>query len=147
MTALDAKIVALVERVIVSSPYASLLGVKLVSCEEDHVVLRLPFRREIVTVGDTVHGGAIGSLIDVAATAAFWASASIPAGARGTTVGLTVNFLSAARGIDILATARVRRRGREISSGEVTVRDAEGKEIALALVTYKLSGSREPEAV
>jgi acyl-coenzyme A thioesterase PaaI-like protein len=33
----------------------------------------------------------------------------------------------------------VRRRGREISTGEVTVSDSEGREVALALVTYKLS--------
>jgi acyl-coenzyme A thioesterase PaaI-like protein len=50
-----------------------------------------------------------------------------------------VSFVSAARGTDLVASAVVRRRGREISTGEVTVTDGEGREIALALVTYKLS--------
>jgi hypothetical protein len=33
----------------------------------------------------------------------------------------------------------VRRRGREICNGEVVVRDAQGAEVAQAIVTYKLS--------
>jgi hypothetical protein len=39
----------------------------------------------------------------------------------------------------------VRRRGREISTGEVTVTDADGREVALALVTYKLSAPSPTE--
>jgi acyl-coenzyme A thioesterase PaaI-like protein len=56
-----------------------------------------------------------------------------------------VSFLSAARGKDLLASAVVRRRGREISTGEVTVSDADGREVALALVTYKLSAPSPSE--
>jgi uncharacterized protein (TIGR00369 family) len=110
-----------------------------VSCEPDRVAVRLPFRGALVTVGDTVHGGAVASLADVAATASFWASPGIAPGSRGTTIGLHVTFLAAARGSDLVATASVRRRGREISTGEVSVRDAAGREVAFALVTYKLS--------
>jgi acyl-coenzyme A thioesterase PaaI-like protein len=40
-----------------------------------------------------------------------------------------------------VATANVKRRGREISTGEVSVQDADGKEVAVALVTYKLSSA------
>jgi acyl-coenzyme A thioesterase PaaI-like protein len=39
----------------------------------------------------------------------------------------------------LIATGRVLRRGREISTGEVTVYDTEDTEIAVALVTYRLS--------
>jgi acyl-coenzyme A thioesterase PaaI-like protein len=38
--------------------------------ERNRVVVRLPFRPELTTVGDLVHGGAIGALVDVTATAA-----------------------------------------------------------------------------
>ena len=93
----------------------------------------------MTTIGDTVHGGAISGLVDSAATASFWASSSIPAGSRGTTIGFSVNFVAAGRGSDLLATARVRRRGREVSTGEVSVRDGDDREVAVALVTYKLS--------
>jgi uncharacterized protein (TIGR00369 family) len=139
MADLDPEARAIVERVIVASPYGTLLGVVLEACEEDHVAVRLPYRTEVTTLGDTVHGGAIASLVDAAATAAFWATPKLPPGARGTTIGFSVSFLSAARGKDLVASAVVRRRGREISTGEVTVSDSEGREVALALVTYKLS--------
>jgi len=138
---LSEEIVALLNSLIVKSPYGGLLGLELADAEEDCVSLRMPYRSEVTTLGDTVHGGAISGLVDSAATASFWANSKIEPGSRGTTIGFSINFLSAGRGKDLVATARVRRRGREISTGEVTVRDAEGKEIAFALVTYKLSAT------
>ena len=141
MTRLSEEIVAALNRLIVKSPYGVLLGLELVDAEEDLVRLRLPYRSEVTTLGDTVHGGAISGLVDSAATASFWASSKVGSGSRGTTIGFSINFLSAGRGKDLVATARVRRRGREISTGEVTVCDSEGKEIAFALVTYKLSAA------
>jgi uncharacterized protein (TIGR00369 family) len=139
VTQLPDEIAALLNRLIVKSPYGALLGLELVDAAEDCVRLRLPYRSEVTTLGDTVHGGAISGLVDSAATASFWASSKISLGSRGTTIGFSINFLSAGRGTDLVAIARVRRRGREISTGEVTVCDTEGKEVAFALVTYKLS--------
>jgi uncharacterized protein (TIGR00369 family) len=115
-----------------------------VDAAEDCVRLRLPYRREVTTLVDTVHGGAISGLVDCAATASFWAIPEITPGSRGTTIGFSVSFLSAGRGSDLVATARVRRRGRHISTGDVTVCDSEGKEVAFALVTYKLSTAQAP---
>ena len=139
MARLSEEIVTLLNELIVESPYGRLLGLELVDAEEDCASLRMPYRSAVTTLGDTVHGGAISGLVDSAATASFWASSKIEPGSRGTTIGFSINFLSAGRGSDLVATARVRRRGREISTGEVTVHDTDGKEIAFALVTYKLS--------
>jgi uncharacterized protein (TIGR00369 family) len=139
VTDLPERVVQLVEQAIVRSPYAALLGVRLEEAAEGRVRVRVPYRSDLTTFGDTVHGGVLAGAIDVAATAAFWASGSIAPGSRGTTIGFSVSFVSAARGTDLVASAVVRRRGREISTGEVTVTDADGREIALALVTYKLS--------
>ena len=136
---LDANAVAIVEKVIVDSPYGRLLGLVLESCEPGRVVVRLPYRKELTTLGDTVHGGAIAGLVDSAATASFWSKSDLAPGSRGTTIGFSLSFLSAGRGIDLIADARVRRRGREICNGEVSVRDAMGADVALAIVTYKLS--------
>jgi uncharacterized protein (TIGR00369 family) len=130
---------AIVERAIVASPYGRLLVLVLESCEEDRVRVRLPYRDAVTTLGDTVHGGAIAGLVDTAATAAFWATPKLVPGARGTTIGFSLSFLSAGRGCDLVAEATVRRRGREIQNGEVLVRDANGNEVAQAIVTYKLS--------
>jgi len=131
----------MLDELVVRSPYGRLIGAELVAASEGDVRVRLPFRRELTTVADVVHGGAISALIDVAATASFWASHRVPAGARGTTIGFSVSFLSAGRAKDLFASAKVRRRGREISTGEVLVQDSDGKDVALALVTYKLSAA------
>ena len=113
MTQLPDEIVKLLDKLIVKGPYGALLGVELVDAAEDCVRLRLPYRSEVTTLLDTVHGGAISGLVDCAATAAFWAIPEITAGSRGTTIGFSISFLSAGRGSDLVATARVRRRGRE----------------------------------
>src|SRR5262245_60588551 len=141
MGELDANARAIVEKAIVASPYGKLLGLALESCEPDRVVVRLPYRSDVTTLGDTVHGGAIAGLVDAAATAAFWARSGLVAGSRGTTIGFSLAFLAAGRGQDLVADARVRRRGKEICNGEVLVRDAAGGEVAQAIVTYKLSAA------
>jgi uncharacterized protein (TIGR00369 family) len=139
MSALPENVRQLVELAIVRSPFGKLLGLALVAAEPDRVRVKLPYRTDVTTLGDTVHGGAIAGLVDSAATAAFWAHAAASPSARGTTIGFSINFVSAGRGQDLVADAHVRRRGREICTGEVSVSDAAGREVAVALVTYKLS--------
>ena len=97
----------------------------------------MPYRKEL-GVG-RIHGGAISALIDIAATAAFWSHPEIKSTANGATVGFTVNFLKLAIGVDLIATADVRRRGGTLCTGNVVVRDDQENEIAIAVVTYKLS--------
>jgi uncharacterized protein (TIGR00369 family) len=132
---------SLVEGFIVGSPYGKHLGIVTEAVEIDRVRLRLPYRDAMTTIGDLVHGGAIASLVDVAATAACWASSTVDPAARGTTIGLTLNYLNAGRGTDLVATAEVIQRGRSISVCDVTVR-AGDTAVARALVTYKLSGGK-----
>ena len=129
----------IVDGAIVNSPFGKLLGLALESVEPDRVRVRLPHRVDVTTLGDTVHGGAIAALVDVSATAAFWAHPAASPSARGTTIGFSINFISAGRGQDLIANASVRRRGKEICTGEVSVTDAAGREVAVALVTYKMS--------
>ena len=133
---------AIVRDVIVASPLGRLLGVELVSVARDRVVVRLPFRPELTTVGDLVHGGAIGALVDVTATAAAWSDVDLGRGPRGTTISLTINYLNGARGCDLTATGTIAQRGKSIVVCEVTIDDGKGTAIARALVTYKL-GYRE----
>jgi uncharacterized protein (TIGR00369 family) len=122
---------------IATGGFAELLGTRLVSREPDRVVVAMPYRP--VFGADRVHGGAISALVDIAATAAFWSHPSVGDQARGATVGFTINFLNLARNVDLTAEATVRRRGGQICTGDVTVSDGSGREVALARVTYKLS--------
>lgn len=121
-----------------ASPYVAHLGLQVISIEPGIARLSLPFTSSLVTVGSIVHGGAIASLIDVAAAAAAWSDAEIPANVRGVTVGLTVTYLAAASKEDLQATARVLRRGRSLVYLDVEVNGASGNAIAKGLVTYKI---------
>jgi uncharacterized protein (TIGR00369 family) len=120
------------------SPFVGHLGIELVRLEPDFAELRLPFKEPLITIGDTVHGGAIATLIDTTAMAASWSTETPPANLRGTTVALSVSFTTAARSADLTATARVVRRGKNLCACDVDVTDASGELVAKGLVTYKL---------
>jgi uncharacterized protein (TIGR00369 family) len=122
------------------SPFTRHVGLRLDAIEADRAELVLPFREELATYADVVHGGALSTLIDVAATAAAWSAADPSKVTKGATVGLAVNLLRAARGQDLRATARVARRGRSLCFCEVDVADEDGETVAKGLVTYKLGG-------
>ena len=121
-----------------TSPYVAHLGIQLTDIQPDMAVLTMPFHDSLVTIGTTVHGGAIASLIDTAAMVAAWSGATVPSNGRGTTVGLTVNYLAAAQNEDLKAIARVLRRGRSLVYLDVEVQNAIGTLVAKGLVTYKL---------
>jgi uncharacterized protein (TIGR00369 family) len=120
------------------SPFVGHLGMQLAEMQPDLAVLTMPFTESLVTIGTTVHGGAIASLIDTAAMLAAWSGADVPANGRGTTVSLTVAYLAAAQREDLRATARVLRRGRSLVYLDVDVQTASGTNVAKGLVTYKL---------
>ncbi len=130
----------LVRDIIVGGPFGKLLGMSVEALEPERVAVRISFRPEITTHGDVVYGGAIASLIDVAATATVWYGADPDKVRRGTTVGFTVNYLAAGRGTDLIAEGRVINRGKSLCVCEVKVRGAgeEGALVASALVTYKI---------
>ncbi len=129
--------VAIMREFVPASPFARLVGLEIDMLAPDRARLRLPYREELATVGDLVHGGAVGTLVDTAATAAAWCTDRVPESLRGTTVGLTLDFISGGRG-DLLADARVLRRGGTLCFCEVEVTDAQERLVAKALVTYKL---------
>jgi uncharacterized protein (TIGR00369 family) len=136
MSSLD----ALIREFIVGGPLGRLLGISVEALEPERVAVRMSFRPEITTYGDVIHGGAIASLVDIAATAAVWHGANAERVRRGTTVGFTVNYLAAGRGKDLVAEARVISRGKSLCVCEVKVRGAGEDEalVASALVTYKI---------
>ena len=106
--------------------------------DPDRAEVRLPYRAELATVADVVHGGAISALIDTTAALAAWSGHDPAQGTRWGTVSMTVNFEGAATGQDLVAAAEVRRRGKSVSFVSVTIKDADGGRIAQSLITYRL---------
>jgi uncharacterized protein (TIGR00369 family) len=120
------------------SPLVAHLGMRLESIGTDEAVLVLPFRPELATLGDTVHGGAIASLIDTAGMAATWADDFEPESMTGATVTLNVNYLAAANGQDLTAHAVVTRRGRSLVFSEVRVTEPGGRLVATGSIVQRL---------
>jgi uncharacterized protein (TIGR00369 family) len=127
----------IIEQFIPNSPHADQLGIRIATIGTDEATLELPFKPELATIGRVVHGGAIGALIDTAAMAAAWATDEVPENPAGSTVALSVNFASAADGVDLRAHAKVAKRGRRLSFCEVTVTDPEETVVAHGIATYR----------
>jgi uncharacterized protein (TIGR00369 family) len=127
----------IIEAFIPNSPHAAQLGIRVISIGSDEAVLELPYKPELATIGNVVHGGAVGALIDTAAMAAAWATNEVPENPAGSTVALSVNFAAAADGVDLRAEAKVARRGGRLSFCEVRVTDPEGAVLAHGIATYR----------
>jgi uncharacterized protein (TIGR00369 family) len=127
----------LAEAFIPISPHTAALGIRLASIGTDEAVLELPFKPELATFGEVVHGGAIGTLVDTAAMVAAWATDEVPENPAGSTVALSVNFAAAAEGVDLRAEGRVLKRGGRLSFCEVAVTDPDGTVIAHGIATYR----------
>jgi uncharacterized protein (TIGR00369 family) len=120
------------------SPLIGALGMRLEGIAPDEATVALPYRDTLATAGDIVHGGAIMSLLDTAAALAAWSAHDPGKGVRWGTVGVSINFLASAQGRDLLARARVSRRGRSICYCHVDVVDSEQTPVAEGLVSYRL---------
>lgn len=121
------------------APFSLLLGLALESAAAGEAVARMPFDLRLLNAGGPampIHGGAIASLADFAACAAVW---TMPETQRSATISMTVNYTGPGIGTDLIATARVRRKGRRVASLNVEIRDSQLALIADALVTYKIA--------
>jgi uncharacterized protein (TIGR00369 family) len=122
---------------VAAAPYCVRLGVVVEALALDRARVRVPYKDENSNPGKALHGGVAASTIDVAgvlaATSAFGDGERFDAG----TLDLAVDYLAAAIGEDILAEARVLRRGKEIAYVEVDVTNEAGKPIAKGLVTHR----------
>jgi uncharacterized protein (TIGR00369 family) len=127
----------IIQRFIPASPLVGLLGMELVAIEDGRAELKLPYRAELATVDDIVHGGAIASLIDTAGMAATWSDDAEPESPAGATVSLNVSYVAAARGQDLTAVATVSKRGRSIVFSDVRVTEPDGRLVATGTVVQR----------
>ena|SRR6266446_6630240 len=121
------------------APLSKLIGMTIERAGDGEVQLRLPFDERLLNLGGPaapVHGGAIATLVDTAACAAVW---TLPETVRSATVSITVNYTSAAIQSDLIAVAKVRRKGKSLASVAIEVRDNRNSLIADGLVTYKIA--------
>ena len=108
---------------------------------QNHAVVRLPFHEQLCGGGKAYHGGVISSLIDLTGALATWCGHYTEKGMKASTVTLNVQFLAAALGQDIRATAQVKRRGKDLNFVDIVVETADEvkKLIATGSMVYRIA--------
>jgi uncharacterized protein (TIGR00369 family) len=128
-----------IEAIITGAPLARKLGVTLTAVGSDTIELALPFSPENVTVGETVHGGTIASLIDIAGAGLSSLAADPARHTRGSTTSLVINYLRPAIGVDLAAKGTILRAGRDTVISEIEIAGPDGKLVAKGTVTSRLA--------
>ncbi|MBM3523812.1 MAG: PaaI family thioesterase [Alphaproteobacteria bacterium] len=129
---------AAMERLILSAPFHRWLGLRLVELADEHIDIAMPWREELVSdpVARYTHGGAIATLVDLAADYAIAAKLG-----RGVpTIDLRVDFHKAAQpGEELIGRGRIIKLGRTVATAEALVRKADGSLIASGRGVYLTS--------
>src|SRR5579863_3850513 len=116
------------------APFAEFLGIKLTHVSPERVEAELTVRKEIATVPDILHGGAIMALADNLGGVA--TVANMPEGARTATIESKTNFFSA---IPVGETARAEctplHRGRTTMVWQTRITRGDGRLCALVIQT------------
>jgi uncharacterized protein (TIGR00369 family) len=119
------------------SPYHRLLGLEMVRAVPGEVVIRMPFREDLLAgddeIGRYVHGGAIASLIDSAGDFAVISAV----GYDVPTIDLRVDYLRPVTKGTLTATGRAIKTGRTLAVADVEVVDEDGKPVAVGRGAFK----------
>ncbi|HEY1746933.1 MAG TPA: PaaI family thioesterase [Xanthobacteraceae bacterium] len=116
------------------SPFAEFLGIKITHVSAERVVAELKVRKELATIPDILHGGAIMALADNLGGVA--TVANLPEGARTATIESKTNFFSS---IPVGETASAEctplHRGRTTMVWQTRITRSDGRLCALVIQT------------
>jgi uncharacterized protein (TIGR00369 family) len=120
-------------------PLAGAWGVEVIAFADGEATLRLPHREDLLRPGGTVSGPALMGLADVA----MWVALLSLTGGKdeSLTSNLAITFLRPPAPRAVVAEARVIRKGRTLSYGEVMLR-SEGEAAPCAHVTTSWAAAR-----
>lgn len=102
--------------------YVSMLGVQLVSIEEDKICGRMPYRGEVLNLFNSIHGGALYSFADIIA-----GTLACSCGYFCSTVNGNMNYLRGAMNTEyVYCNASITRRGKNLTVEYYTITDDDG---------------------
>ena len=111
-----------------------LLGMEFTDITPDKVVAQLVVRKDLCTIGDNLHGGAIMAFADTLGAVA--AILNMPQGARTTTIESKTNFIGGAPiGSRVVGESVPVHKGRTTVVCQTTIRSVKGKLVALITQT------------
>lgn len=121
------------------------LGLELVELGERHAVLSMPVAEKAFNSTGNLHGGAIATLIDVAAGTAAARGSGFEQGKQSlVTADLHVRYLGRPHGDVVFARAEVLKKGRQLVIVECRVTDIEERIIASADFSMMIVPLRRP---
>jgi uncharacterized protein (TIGR00369 family) len=128
------------ESILQSAPFHEFLGLSFADYEEGRVIVECPFREELLVneEREIVHGGVLGSLLDVAGHYAVLSSVE----ARVPTVDFRTDYLRPGREGPLTVEAEVDRVGGNVAVATAEIRQeqrGEVKSVALGRGTYGVS--------
>jgi uncharacterized protein (TIGR00369 family) len=111
-----------------------LLGIEFTDVTPEKVVAQLAVRKDLCTVGDNLHGGAIMAFADTLGAVA--AILNMPQGSRTTTIESKTNFIGGApAGSRVTGESVAVHKGRTTVVCQTTIRSEAGKLVALVTQT------------
>jgi uncharacterized protein (TIGR00369 family) len=121
-----------------ADPFHQFLGLRLIETREDYARIRLTIKESTPTgIGGSVNGGVLSTMIDMAAVPAVFTNirqGTEPAG----TADLQITYLRQAHGQWVDAEATVIKRGRQLCTIHVDIKNSEGTLCATGRVLYAL---------
>jgi len=124
------------------SPYGQALGMTLVALSDDAATIYLPFNEANANPGNALHGGVAASA-SVTAAHALTRHVLGPDTGPWHTMDFQINYLAAAIGEGISATAHLLRRGKEICFLALNVGTDDGKMIAQCSIAVRGRQSKD----
>lgn len=111
-----------------------LMGIEFTDVTPEKVLARLTVRKDLCTVGDNLHGGAIMAFADTLGAVA--AILNMPEGSRTTTIESKTNFIGGAPvGTIVQGESAPVHKGRTTVVCQTTIRTESGKLVALVTQT------------
>jgi uncharacterized protein (TIGR00369 family) len=118
-----------------------LIGIEFTDVTPDKVIARLAVRKDLCTIGDNLHGGAIMAFADTLGAVA--AILNMPDGARTTTIESKTNFIRGAPlGTRVTGESVPLHKGRTTVICQTTIRSEAGKLVALVTQTQLVIPSK-----
>ena len=112
------------------------LGIEFVDVTPDRVVARLKVSEKLMTVGGTVHGGALMAFADTIGAAG--TVANLAEGQRTATLESKTNFIAGCRAGTIQAEAKPIHKGRRTHVWETRITDEAGKLLSVTTQTQMI---------
>lgn len=128
-----------------NSGYCGSLGITFDSASDDEVILLLPYNPANANPNGALHGGVAASL---ASSASMALARNVLQAETGPwhSVNFSISYLAAAVGDDLIAHARLRRRGRDLVFADISIESGDGKLIAVAQSVVR-GRQNKPKAV